>query len=1332
MSSETSEGRLDPGATRVRRRLLGGQPFAVALRLAIPAVMIVVLWAVALYPQQPSVAGPAGCVAGDSGLLNPTIEAAANGGNDDGFELNPSAAFADGAEYATNQDGPRDRHQYSGYGYALPDGCAVAGIEVRLDWWLADTGGNNSMRVQLSPDGGQTWSETKSDSQETTAEHTAVLGGPSDAWGRAWTAQELSDANFVLRISTHCGGPSCGSQDFFLDWVPIIVHVAPPPTPTATETPPATPTTIDTPTPTVTNTAVPTLTSTLEPAATATNTTTPTATAPPALCGAGDTGFLNPSAEAADTGGDGNGFELNPIYGFGNDSLHAENHNGAGDRHRYYDYGISIPAGCVVAGIEVRLDWWLDSRSGGNRMNVELSWDGGASWTSARADSTKTTSEHTTVLGGSSDTWGRDWTAAELSDSNLRVRLTSNSNRSARDFFLEWVPVRVFYAAPSNPCQVSIPPSTAYSVTLCIDGPAPGSQLVGDAPVSASVSVTGTNPGIRHLTFFLDGTYLLRSFEAPFNFILPSDSFVDGARTLEVEALMRDDFVSDRPTISVAFNNGVTEPPGNTNTYTPSEGSTPQPGAPFVLAAVGDGADDRSTTAQVANEIASWDPNLFLYLGDVYEKGTVSEFQNWYAPDHLYGQFRDISNPTIGNHEYENGEAPGYFNYWDNVPDFYSFDAAGWHFISLNSTSQAGPVGNGSPQFEWLEQDLIANSASCTAVFFHHPAFSIGPQGDALRMQETWALLAGNGVDLAFTGHDHNYQRWLPMDGTGALDPNGLTQFVVGTGGHSVLAFVRSDSRVAAGFDTSPGAFGALRLELNQDGAGYQFVDLDGQLLDSGSTPCTGDADTTPPTAPADLTTSAVSEPAVELSWTQATDNVGVTGYDIYRNGTLLVTAPPSTSYVDATAEQDTSYDYEIRARDAAGNVSDPSNVSSITTPAFMFGDGFELGDLSQWVLASGLIVQNDEVLDGSWAARGTATGGPGTYAREELVGEQSELFYRVDFKILSQGSNATLLKFRTAADSSILGLFVNSDGTLRYRNDVAGMSVASSTVITQGVWHDVQVRVRINGTAGETEVWFDGVRVDELSNIESLGTNLIGRIQLGENSSGRQYDIAFDNVAVDTSLIVPPSPTATPTATQTPMPSKTATPTATLPVTPTATPGGGDVLTFLPIDDAYVRADNPGANFGSSTKLQVDGSPEKRFLVKFAVSGVGTRDVVSATLRLYNVDPSSGGGEFHRVADTSWLEDLVTWDSAPPADAAVLASLGAVSTNTWYELDVTTLVTGDGDVSVLVQSGLSNGADYSSKEGGFAPELVVTLSDVSTNSAAVAFLASWWDGLWQ
>jgi chitodextrinase len=91
--------------------------------------------------------------------------------------------------------------------------------------------------------------------------------------------------------------------------------------------------------------------------------------------------------------------------------------------------------------------------------------------------------------------------------------------------------------------------------------------------------------------------------------------------------------------------------------------------------------------------------------------------------------------------------------------------------------------------------------------------------------------------------------------------------------------------------------------------------------------------DTTPPSAPSDLAAVAAGSTAMNLTWTASTDNVGVTGYDVYRNGAKIATAT-STSYADTGLTAATAYTYTVVAQDAAGNASAPSNTAQAATAA--------------------------------------------------------------------------------------------------------------------------------------------------------------------------------------------------------------------------------------------------------------------------------------------------------------------------------------------------------------------------------------------------------------
>jgi hypothetical protein len=255
-------------------------------------------------------------------------------------------------------------------------------------------------------------------------------------------------------------------------------------------------------------------------------------------------------------------------------------------------------------------------------------------------------------------------------------------------------------STPAGACATSTPSSGAYTVTICFTSPVSGVTVTGPVTVSAVVTTTGTAPAVQRLIFSLNGGYLLTDFQGPYSFSLPTAKWQDGTYSLSVVALMRDGYTTDQPpSISLTFSNGNRKPPVNHNTFTPSSGTTPAPGAPFVVAAAGDGADGQSAAAGVASLIAQINPNLFVYLGDVYENGSTSEFYNWYGNSGSnFSAFLGITDPTIGNHEYTGSSAAGYFDYWNNIPNYYSYNAGGWHFISLNSNSSRIGVNTSSAQ----------------------------------------------------------------------------------------------------------------------------------------------------------------------------------------------------------------------------------------------------------------------------------------------------------------------------------------------------------------------------------------------------------------------------------------------------------------------------------------------------------------------------------------------------------------------------------------------------------------------------------------------------------
>lgn len=190
---------------------------------------------------------------------------------------------------------------------------------------------------------------------------------------------------------------------------------------------------------------------------------------------------------------------------------------------------------------------------------------------------------------------------------------------------------------------------------------------------------------------------------------------------------------------------------------------------------------------------------------------------------------------------------------------------------------------------------------------------------------------------------------------------------------------------------------------------------------------------------------------------------------------------------------------------------------------ALVFSDGFESGDLSAWTGKAGIEAQQRERMSGNFAARAASNGEP-SFVRKELGRGEQELYFRIRFKLLQldQTSAVTLLRFRATTKAPILSLFVGAGGTLGYDNEVANTEVVDTRVVDDTAWHEVQVRVRIDGTAGTTDVWLDNQRRDALSRGEDLGTAKIGSLELGSRATGLDYDIALDDVVVDTSFVQP------------------------------------------------------------------------------------------------------------------------------------------------------------------------------------------------------------------
>ena len=166
----------------------------------------------------------------------------------------------------------------------------------------------------------------------------------------------------------------------------------------------------------------------------------------------------------ADTSGagDNNGYQSFPTRACTNDSSFAVDTNsgtggtqscGSGstpattkDRHRFYGFALGLPGPVTsIDGIRVRADLRLDAATGSHNVCAQLSWNNGLSWTTIKALAVTGAAETTYIFGSTADTWGRSWTAGQLSGSNFRVRIIDASTVAGRDFSLDYLAVSVTY-----------------------------------------------------------------------------------------------------------------------------------------------------------------------------------------------------------------------------------------------------------------------------------------------------------------------------------------------------------------------------------------------------------------------------------------------------------------------------------------------------------------------------------------------------------------------------------------------------------------------------------------------------------------------------------------------------------------------------------------------------------------------------------------------------------------------------------------------------------------------------------------------------------------------
>ena len=238
--------------------------------------------------------------------------------------------------------------------------------------------------------------------------------------------------------------------------------------------------------------------------------------------------------------------------------------------------------------------------------------------------------------------------------------------------------------------------------------------------------------------------------------------------------------------------------------------------------------------APIARQLSLLDGDILLAGDLAYDSGLATEFTRCFDPD--FGKFKPRIWASPGNHDYVTGTANAYFNYFGDRAGasrtgYYSIREAGWKVLMLNTMV---PITNGSPQYEFVRQEL-RDAPLCTMAVMHHPFVSSGPNGPTPGMKDLWQLMYDNGVDVVIAGHDHFYERFSEMDPNQRVAPGrGIRLFVVGSGG--AMLYARDHFQATSELLIS--SYGFLRMQLDSTLYRWEFHDANGAILDPGLNIC--------------------------------------------------------------------------------------------------------------------------------------------------------------------------------------------------------------------------------------------------------------------------------------------------------------------------------------------------------------------------------------------------------------------------------------------------------------------------------------------------------------
>ncbi|MCC6847334.1 MAG: metallophosphoesterase [Deltaproteobacteria bacterium] len=284
--------------------------------------------------------------------------------------------------------------------------------------------------------------------------------------------------------------------------------------------------------------------------------------------------------------------------------------------------------------------------------------------------------------------------------------------------------------------------------------------------------------------------------------------------------------------------------PGGTYGYVPRDGAAPlaaesrfttdDPSAPFTFLVVGDTGSGGGAQMRVRDEMLASPADFVLHTGDmIYDNGEAALYDPRFFDPYAALLTRLAFWPCLGNHDVRTASGQpwrdAFYTPANNAAgseNYYSFDFGNAHVAVLNSTASTSP---GSAQYVFLNEDLAGSAARWKFVAFHHSIYSSSDHGSSTTIRNNLVpIFDRHAVDLVFMGHEHDYERTLPLRGGAIVAPGAGTVYVTTGGGGRELYPAGSSSFTAY----SESAYHFTRVSVDDDALLLEMVRDDGTIRD--------------------------------------------------------------------------------------------------------------------------------------------------------------------------------------------------------------------------------------------------------------------------------------------------------------------------------------------------------------------------------------------------------------------------------------------------------------------------------------------------------------------